>query len=262
MALSWSVARSRVPHRKQDSLRVLGCHLLSGVRTLGRCHETSLRDTGCRHEEIVFAWRPKRINRPGGAHRLVLSREARPALSRTAWILVVVVAVAAVAAVEYGIGLGSNAGGPTEIDIIIHEDNAPMQIDHFYPSRAYATLGENVSIAVLNTDDEPRIFTILPFDINVTIIAGTTQRVAFQANKLGNFSFVSPVAPPSVISAGRLAPCLIGFFVVVQNASLLSSTTSSGQGAPGSTYCNPSNPTQNPPGYPPYSGPNPLNETL
>jgi hypothetical protein len=175
---------------------------------------------------------------------------------------VIVVVVAAFAGIEYEVGLGSNAGGPTEIDITIHEDNAPLQIDHFYPSRAYATLGENVSIAVLNTDDESRMFTILPYNINVTIIAGTTQRVMFQASKLGNFSFVSPVAPPSVVSGGRLAPCLIGFFVVVQNASLLSSTTSSGQGTAGSTYCNPSNPTQNPPGYPPYTGPNPLNETL
>lgn len=174
----------------------------------------------------------------------------------------VVVAVAAVAAAEYEVGLGSS-GTTKEIDITIHEDNAPLQIDHFYPSKVYASLGQNVSFAVLNTDDETREFTILPYNINVSIIAGTTQRVNFQANKLGNFSFVTPVAPPSAVSAGRLAPCLIGIFFVVQNASLISSTTSSaGSGAPGSTYCNPSNPTQNPPGYPPYTGPNPLNETL
>ncbi len=174
----------------------------------------------------------------------------------------IVVVVAAVAAFEFEVGLGSNTGGAREIDITIHEDNAPLQIDHFYPDRVYAHLGENVSIAVLNTDDETRLFTILPYNINVTIISGTTQRVTFQANKLGNFSFVTPVAPPSVLSNGRLAPCLIGFFVVVENASLLSSTTSSsGGGAPGSTYCNPSDHYQNPPGYPPYSGPNPLNES-
>jgi len=193
----------------------------------------------------------------------VLFREARPALSRTAWILVIVIAVAAVAALEFEIGPGSTTGGAKEIDITIHEDNPQLQIDHFYPDRVYVPLGENVSIAVLNTDDETRLFTILPYNVNLTIIAGTTQRVAFQANKLGSFSFVSPVAPPSVVSGGRLGPCLIGLFIVVQNASLLSSTSSSsGQGVAGSTYCNPSDPTQNPPGYPPYSGPNPLNETL
>jgi Cupredoxin-like domain len=199
----------------------------------------------------------------GGRRRFVLFREERPALSRTAWILVVVVVLAAVAGLEFEIGPGSIAGGAREIDITIHEDNVLMQIDHFYPDRVFATLGENVSIAVLNTDDETRLFTILPYNVNVTITAGTTQRVALQASKLGNFSFVTPVGPPSVASQGRLAPCLIGFLVVVQNASLLSSTTSSsGAGAPGSTYCNPSNPTANPPGYPPYTGPNPLNETL
>jgi Cupredoxin-like domain len=191
----------------------------------------------------------------------VLFRETRPALSRVAWILVVVVVLAAIAAFEFEINPGSNAG-VREIDITIHEDNPQMQIDHFYPDRVYVPLGETISIAVLNTDDEARQFTLLQFNVNVTIIAGTTQRVTFQPNQLGNFSFVTPVAPPSAVSGGRLAPCLIGFFVVVQNASLLSSTSSSGQGAAGSTYCNPANPHENPPGYPPYNGPNPLNETL
>ena len=192
----------------------------------------------------------------------MLFREVRPALSRTVWILVIVLVLAAVAALEFEVNPGSNTGGVREIDITIREDNPVQQIDHYYPDRVYVVLGENISLAVLNTDDETRLFTILPLNINVSISSGTTQRIAFQATRSGNFSFVTPVAPPSVVSQGRLGPCLIGFFVVVQNASLLSSTTSSGTGAPGSTYCNPSNPTQNPPGYPPYTGPNPLNESL
>lgn len=174
----------------------------------------------------------------------------------------IVIVLAAVAALEFEINPGSNTGAK-EIDITIHEDNPQLQIDHFYPDRVYVPLGQTISIAVLNTDDETRQFTLLQFDVNVSIIAGTTQRVTFQASQLGNFSFVTPTAPPSAVSAGRLAPCLIGFFVVVQNESLPSSTSSSsGQGAPGSTYCNPSSIYENPPGYPPYSGPNPLNETL
>ncbi len=192
----------------------------------------------------------------------MLFREARPALSRTAWILVVVVVVAAVGALEYEVGLGSNTGGGKEIDITIHEDNPVLQIDHFYPDRVYVPLGQSISLAILNLDDENRVFTLLQFGVNVSIFAGTTQRVSFTASQLGNFSFVTPVAPPSPVSAGRLAPCLMGFFVVVQNASLASTTASSGQGTAGSTYCNPADPTQNPPGYPPYTGPNPLNESL
>lgn len=191
----------------------------------------------------------------------MLFRETRPALSRAAWILVVVIVVAAVAALEYEVGLGTSSGGAKEIDITIHEDDPVMQIDHFYPDRVYVPMGQSVSIAVLNTDDETRLFTLLQFNVNVSIVAGTTQRVTFQASQLGNFSFVSPTAPPSAVSAGRLAPCLIGFFVVVKNVSLLSST-SAGSGAPGSTYCNPNSRYENPPGYPPYTGPNPLNETL
>lgn len=191
----------------------------------------------------------------------MLFRE-RPALSRTVWVLVIVVVLVAVAAIEFEIGLGSNTGGGKEVDITIIEDNPILQIDHFYPDRVYVPLGQSVSLAVLNTDDETRVFTLLPYNINVTIPSGTTQRVTFQASRVGNFSFVTPVAPPSPVSQGRLGPCLIGFFVIVQNASQLSGTTSAGKGTAGSTYCNPANPTQNPPGYPPYTGPNPLNETL
>lgn len=191
----------------------------------------------------------------------MLFRETRPALSRTVWILVVVIIVAAIGALEYEVGLGSG-GGAKEIDITIHEDNPELQIDHFYPDHVYVPVGQSVSLAILNLDDENRVFVLMQFNVNVTIFAGTTQRVTLTADKLGNFSYVTPVAPPSPVSAGRLAPCLRGFFVVVQNSSMISTTSSSGVGAPGSTYCNPSNPLQNPPGFPPYNGPNPLNQTL
>jgi hypothetical protein len=191
-------------------------------------------------------------------------REQRPAFSRTVWVIVIILVIAALAAGEYEIGLGSGgSNGVKTIDLHIIEDNPIQQIDHFYPNRIYASLGENISLAVQNGDDNSRIVTILPFNINVTILSGTTFRIPFQANKLGNFSIVAPTGPPNPVSQGRLSPCLIATLYVVQNVSLISSTTSSpGQGSPGSTYCNPSNPVQNPPNYPPYSGPNPLNETL
>ncbi len=168
----------------------------------------------------------------------MLFREERPAISRTAWILVIVVVVAAIAAVEYGIGLGSNPNpNGREIDIQIIEDNPILQIDHFYPATIFVRPGENISLAVLYTDDETRVFTLSQFNVNLTMASGTTQRITFKANQLGNFSFISPKAPPSPVSQGRPAKCLQGYFVVTENATLLTTTSSSGSGAPGSTYC-------------------------
>jgi hypothetical protein len=188
-------------------------------------------------------------------------RERRPGYSRTVWIIVAVIVVAAVAAGEYAIGLGSGkSNGTREIDLHIIEDDPIQQIDHFYPNVLYAQAGQNISLAIQNTDDETRSFTVLEYNINISISAGSTERITFQPNKVGNFSFVTPVAPPSVVSQGRLAPCLIGTFFIVQNISALATTSSSGQGLAGSTYCNPSDHYQNPPGYPAYNGPNPLNE--
>jgi len=175
----------------------------------------------------------------------VLFREARRGISRTVWIIVIIVIVAGFAAGEYAIGLGSNSsGGSKEVDIQIIEDNPVLQIDHFYPAQIYVPMGENVSLAVLNTDDETRVFTLPQFNINLTMASGTTQRITFHANKLGNFTFVSPVTPPSPVSQGRPGKCLQGFFNVIQNASLITTSSSSGSGAPGSTYC--ANPLGNP----------------
>jgi cupredoxin-like protein len=176
----------------------------------------------------------------------VLFGEERRGIGRTVWIVVIVVIVASVAVIEYGIGLGSSSssGGAKEVDVQIIEDNPVLQIDHFYPAHIYVPMGENVSLAVLNTDDETRVFTLPQFNINLTMSSGTTQRITFDANKLGNFTFISPVTPPSPVSQGRPGKCLQGFFIVIQNASLITSSSSSGSGAPGSTYC--PNPLGNP----------------
>jgi len=171
--------------------------------------------------------------------KAVLFGGARPGIGRIVWIIVIVVIVAGVAAGEYAIGLGSNSksGGSREIDIQIIEDNPVLQIDHFYPATVYVPLGQNISLAVLNTDDETRVYTLSPFNINLTISSGSTQRISFQANKLGNFTFISPVTPPSAVSQGRPGKCLQGLFIVTQNSTLLTTTSTSGSGAPGSTYC-------------------------
>jgi len=153
-------------------------------------------------------------------------REKRTAITRTMAIVLIVVLVGAVATGEYLLSQANTSGGTKEIDLHIIEDNPVLQIDHFYPDKIYVSPNETLSLAIQNGDDETRVFTLSQFGINVTISSGTTQRVAFQANNLGNFSFISPITPPSAASAGRQGPCLEGFFEVTQNATLLTTISS------------------------------------
>lgn len=142
------------------------------------------------------------------------------------WIIAIVV-VLIVAVGEYELSSANKSvGGPVGIDLHIYEDNPVLQIDHFYPDTIYVSPNENISLAVQNGDDETRVFTLSAFNVNVTIVSGTTQRMTFEADKLGNFSFLSPITPPSAASQGRKGPCLEGFFLVTQNSTLLSITNS------------------------------------
>jgi hypothetical protein len=150
---------------------------------------------------------------------------ARRGVSRTIWIILIIVVLAGVAAGEYELSNSEkNTTGPTEVDLHIIEDDPVLQIDHFYPDTIFVSPNETISLAVQNQDDETRVFTLTQFGINVTISSGTTQRITFQANKLGNFSYFSPISPPSPVSAGRKGPCLEGFFEVTQNATLITTT--------------------------------------
>jgi hypothetical protein len=161
-----------------------------------------------------------------------LFREKRTAITRTQTIIIVVVLLAAVVVGEIALSNANKGGsGTIGIDLHIYEDNPVLQIDHFYADTLYVPLGDNISLAIQNGDDETRVFTLTQFNINVTIYSGTTQRVTVTANALGNFTFISPITPPSPASAGRQGPCLKGFFIVTQNATLLAATTT-GTGVP------------------------------
>ena len=161
-----------------------------------------------------------------------LFAQKRSAITRTmAIVLALVLVVAIVAGEEVLSNANKSNGNVTGIDLHIYEDNPVLQLDHYYPDTIYVPLGANVSLAVQNGDDETRVFTLSQYAINVTIISGTTQRPpTFTAKTLGNFSFISPITPPSPASAGRKGPCLEGFFVVVPQNSTLLSTTTTGSG--------------------------------
>ena len=152
--------------------------------------------------------------------------EKRSALTQTQTIIIVVVLLLALVAGGYFATLPASKNAPREIDIIIVEDNPVLQLDHFYPDTVVVPLGENITIAVSNQDDETRVFTLSQFNMNLTMPAGTAGRYTFTASSIGNFSYISPKTPPSAVSAGRPGPCLEGFFEVTQNATLLSTSTS------------------------------------
>jgi hypothetical protein len=168
------------------------------------------------------------------SQRAVLLERRMAISTRMSVVIVIVILVALVAVGEYEIGLGRGTGTSTakEVDLHIIEDNPVLQEDHFYPDTMYIQYGSNISLAVQNTDDETRVFTLSQFNVNLTIASGTTQRVTIFANKLGNSSFMSPIAPPSPASQGRKAPCLEGFFIVTQNATLVTSTSTGTGTAP------------------------------
>jgi hypothetical protein len=161
-----------------------------------------------------------------------LFAQKRSAITRTMAIVLALVLVVAIVAGEEVLNNANKSNATTGIDLHIYEDDPALQLDHFYPDTMYVPLGENISLAIQNGDDETRVFTLSQYNINVTIYAGTTGRVQIDANTLGNFSFISPITPPSAASGNLKGPCLEGFFEVVpQNATVLS-TTVTGTGSP------------------------------
>jgi heme/copper-type cytochrome/quinol oxidase subunit 2 len=133
-----------------------------------------------------------------------LPNHKRRAIPKAVWGLVVVLGIAAAAAI-YSQSISSKPGtsGTVEVDIQIIEDDPVLQIQHFYPGNITLSFGQNVTLAIRNGDDEPRIFILKDFNVNITMGPGTTGRAAFQANKPGTFVYYSPPSAPSPVSQGR-----------------------------------------------------------
>jgi Cupredoxin-like domain len=127
----------------------------------------------------------------------------------------VVVLVLALVAGEYFLAK-PNPNAPVEVDIQIIEDDPVLQIQHFYPDSFTLMLHQNATLAVRNGDDEPRTFVVKDFNINLTMSAGTTGRVSFEATKAGTFIFYSPPSIPSPVSQGRPGMYIQGNFTVTQ----------------------------------------------
>jgi len=162
---------------------------------------------------LTAGTRPKRINSDERDFACGLFKKKSMAVSRTLALVMILALVVALIAGEYFITSKSN-GGSTEVDITIVEDNPVLQLDHFYPDNVTVALGQNVTLAILNGDDELRVFTLTQFGINESMAPGTAVRVTFVANHAGDFLFYSPKTPPSAVSQGRPGPYLSGNFTV------------------------------------------------
>jgi hypothetical protein len=144
-------------------------------------------------------------------------RRRSTALARERAIALVVIVALVVGAGVYFLS-SSQAPSTTqnnnvEIQIVIKETDPVNQIDNFVPANVTARLSQNVTIAVQNGDDEPRLFVLLTFGVNETIAAGTTGRVTFLASEAGTFKFTSTGGASSV-SNGKPAQTLIGYLTV------------------------------------------------
>lgn len=146
----------------------------------------------------------------------ILSRIKRPAISRTVTLGLVALLVVAVAAGYFLTRPNQSAAqnGSVTLTIGIVETDPILQIDHFQPDNITVKLGQNVTLAVQNGDDETRSFVIQEFNLNFTIFGGTTARDTFTANKVGTFQFVSPATPPSAASQGKPGPRMVGNLTV------------------------------------------------
>ena len=107
-------------------------------------------------------------------------------------------AVVLVAAVAGGFYLSqaansANTPGSTTIDIQILGGVGKGTVDTYSPDNFTVRQGEDVTLAVLNTDDNTHGLVITAFGVNTGIILpGDTARVSFVANQTGTFTYFEP----------------------------------------------------------------------
>ena len=107
--------------------------------------------------------------------------------------LVVVIIVAVVAAGEYYQGTFSSTGNSKTVNIEILGGTGPGTVDIYSPDNFTVTNGQQVTLAILNTDDNTHGFVMRAFGVDTgVILPGHTTRVSFNANQTGMFEFLEP----------------------------------------------------------------------
>ncbi len=137
----------------------------------------------------------------------------RSAITRTVWIVVVLVVLVVAGAGAYFVTSGKPGSGPSIIDITIVESNPVTQADSFDPVNITVTHGTAYTLAVLNNDDEPRTFEISALNINQTIGSDDTIRISLTVPQTGVYKMFVPSTPPSVINGPRASPAITGYII-------------------------------------------------
>ncbi len=120
------------------------------------------------------------------------------ALKTRSIVIILVLVVAVIAAGEYYAGFGSS--GNTTLNMQILGGVGPGTVDIYSPDNFTVTKGEQVNLAILNTDDNTHGFVMKQFGVDTgLILPGHTARVSFVANQTGTFEFLEP---PSYCTGG------------------------------------------------------------
>ncbi len=110
-------------------------------------------------------------------------------------VLAAVVLVALVAVGEYYGGAltsGSSSGGVV-INIQITGGEGGLTVDRPYPNSITVKLGQKVTLAILNTDDNTHGFVQAALGIDTgKILPGATYRLSFTPDQTGTYEFTQP----------------------------------------------------------------------
>lgn len=136
-------------------------------------------------------------------------------------LLVGLVVVAVVASGYYytsNVGSSKGSSNSTTIDMQIVGGVGAGTVDTYVPDNFTVTEGQNVTLAITNTDDNTHGLVLSMFGVNTgLILPGDTKRVWFLANETGTFEFSEP---PSYCQGGYGGVCnsvqhMWGFVTIV-----------------------------------------------
>jgi heme/copper-type cytochrome/quinol oxidase subunit 2 len=112
-------------------------------------------------------------------------------------IAIIVVAVVAVAGFEYYLQSNNSKTGPgpsaATINITIYGGVGNGTTDRYSPDNFTVRQGQQVTLAILNTDDNTHGLVIDALKVNTGLIhGGKTDRITFTANQTGTFTYYEP----------------------------------------------------------------------
>jgi hypothetical protein len=158
----------------------------------------------------------KKDKSTSGVARAVLLFGTRRGIAKTQAVLLLVVIAVAAGAGAYYLSTQGTTGNSQDITMNVVETDPARQIDSLVPQNVSVKQGTVVTLAVYDGDDEDRVVSIVAFNVNFTIQAGTTARSPpFTADKVGTFVVFSPQTKPSAASNGKPGSPVTGYLTVI-----------------------------------------------